>query len=261
MNRKIWIGILVIIILIAGGVYISKFRMSEASDEGKELNNNSVHQELNSTTTPAAEELPKQTIPTSTEFKPDIIPKPSLKDQGISITKNGDTSLLTDKQTNISFSYPTAWGPIEIEEEQGGCTPTINDPCNLRMYIFSGSKVSGLFLVTETAGHHEDPPGRDGFWGDGAGSITESFASGCTPKNNCELITNEEGTIIEKGKGLWEFGDDEVSAAKKTVYDTFSEKGPYHGFILTASRFSAPGSAEEKQFEEVVIGSLKLSAE
>jgi hypothetical protein len=174
-------------------------------------------------------------------------------------TKEEAFKTFSDQDTGVSFTYPSAWGEVTIQNERGECAESLQDPCNMRTYSFEDLVEGGVFLVMETHGHEENPVGRGAFWGDDIGSITETFTEACSNESSCELFTNDEGVVFAKRTmEVFDWNMEEDSEPTDSMYDTYSDAGFYYAVRLSPLHIKNAGESIVKDFESTVVASLKL---
>lgn len=176
---------------------------------------------------------------------------------GAHSSTTGELSHYEDVETRVAFDFPIEWGPVSTEDERGDCpVVTAQDPCNSRRYLFSHIDAGPIFLSVATPEYYKNLPARGPYWGDGAGALTSDSVD-CANKSDCNIITNKNGVKIVKKKLLYQQeGDD--GGQYFNFYYVYAPASPYHGLILSDQRISNRDPAIEKQFEDIVIQSLKL---
>jgi hypothetical protein len=172
----------------------------------------------------------------------------------------GDLAYVTDPEVGISFQYPSSWGRLTTEDENGLCqTFTNEEPCNQRIYVFADLKYAGIFLVAETRGHQEAPIGRGGFWGDSAGAITPEYLTSCLWDETCTTIVNKNGVKIGKFSTVYA-PYDEPDKTVDDFYIVHSSRSPYYGLMFSVERIKDTNASIGRDFENTVIQSLTVSS-
>jgi hypothetical protein len=124
--------------------------------------------------------------------------------------------MYTDTTLGIQFEYPSAWGPITVQDEMGIALSSFNQEAGLtsddmirdedgeviydgiynRSLSFSGLGGTRTFLVA----NNDDVGilGRGGYWGDRSSGFDtdDGVERYCDESEDCETFTNENGVSI-----------------------------------------------------------------
>ncbi len=181
--------------------------------------------------------------------------------------------LYTDTTLGIQFEYPSAWGPITVDDEMGialstfdledGLTPddmirdedgeVIYDGIYNRALSFSGLGSVKTFLVA----NNDDVGilGRGGYWGDrSAGFNTEAGVEiYCNESESCEMLSNENGVSIAHVF----YAESDIYGQIFTDIDEYAVFHPDHlfGGLVISSQFLGTEYASDLR---LVVDSFKF---
>lgn len=191
---------------------------------------------------------------------PNVVAVEILKEGGESSaaggTSEGKTQTYRDEVLGIMFEYPAAWGEITVGDEKGWCPADYSeDECNFRTLLFKDAYTAGTFLAAETRGHHNNPVGRGGFWGDLAGNISAEYVAECESTERCTIMKNNNGLSF----ALYAADPPpEEMGYRPERYYIFNPNNQYYGIVLSSHRLDSASSENNRLFKETVIDSFSF---
>jgi len=145
----------------------------------------------------------------------------------------------------LSFKYPTKWGSVSIEEEQGSTTDGSNTIVGLMLSLdkFSTQESPAIFLHANNS-TVESVSRATEYWGIEAEQIFSDavIESWCDGRDNCSIFVNSQGLLIARVES-------EVSAedgATRTVHEyyLFNPESGYGGVVLS-NRYLAERNVDD----------------
>lgn len=163
-------------------------------------------------------------------------------------------STYTNDEMGLTFQYPSKFGSISALREKGCLIDESNqkDPCEHISLYFPDLGNTSIFLSSSTPLYIQNPPGREGYWGDEARNIItqESIKNRCDQDGliDCKVYTNATGTLVAKTTNSFcGIGCD----GPITLYYVKSKSDLYPGIVISAERLRKIDSVE-KIFDQIV---------
>lgn len=168
-----------------------------------------------------------------------------------------EISTFTDE--NLSFSYPSNWGPIitdiEMGYPNGNDTATVATCQHQQFYQLAGIG-SGLFMAADNADNC-GPAGRGGWFGDQAQNFSswDNIVTWCG--SGCEIFTNTNGLkIAHKYTAETEIWGDQIKDLDE--YAFLNANGDLPGFIVSNERLIQSGLGRSEKELRDLINSMKF---
>lgn len=147
-------------------------------------------------------------------------------------------------------------GDITTDDEGGKCATNYSaDDCNFRSLFFKEIYSHAIFLTAETRGHHDNPIGRGGFWGDLAGLVTADYLTDCEQNQKCKIVQNKNGVsfaVYEADPPPEEMG------YQPERYYVYNPNNQYYGVVLSSNRLDTHSPENNRLFKETVIESFEF---
>lgn len=180
----------------------------------------------------------------------------------------------TDQTLGISFMYPTTWGAISRDQEEGYFDPQATPTLVNGQVQYDGVIHYSLFLPELgpstfqpgpqflSAYRTGDIPGRDGYWGDRANLFTSQAAveEWCNTHDTCELFTNAQGVLVAHAftKEVSVFDDIKHNVDE---YAIFHSGHTFYGIILSDENLSEVTKVEITDTDlREVVNSIRFTA-
>lgn len=185
----------------------------------------------------------------STNNEPEVVLKES--DGRYSV----ETKTYRDDDLGITFEYPATWGEITVDDEAGNCPSGYEaDNCNFRTLLLKEVYSAAIILSAETKGHHDNPPGRGGFWGDDAGNISLNYISECEASQDCTVVENSNDVKF----ALYKADSRIETNYKPERYYVYNPNNQYYGMVLAADSLNSQATENSSLFKEIVIESFEF---